>query len=316
MKTIQDNSNFAPFRRVTSFAVSLKNKTGFKIGGKADIFFEPVTDQQLIKGLNFFAGNGIPISILGGGQNVLISDEGVEGVTVSLKRLHRITHSGMQLTVEAGAKTEQVSKYCARHGLAGFEDFARLPGTVGGAVYMNARCYEKDICEHLADVTVLQFTGGAFVEKRLEVKTTDFAYKTSPFQKARSGIELLDGGTIILSATFNLAREKRRLLYRTRAERIRDRKRKHQFAHPSAGSTFKNNRQFGKSSGAIIDELGLKGLTVGKAQVAPYHGNFIINAGGATARDVRALIETVQQRVFEVRGFRLEPEVIFAGRWD
>lgn len=299
-----------------TFDISLKDKCSFKIGGKADIFFEPKTYKNLVYGLNFFAREDFKISSLGGGTNLLISDEGVEGVVLSLKNFNAIRKiSTDELEAEAGVQNETMSSYTANSGLAGFENFAFLPGTIGGALFMNARCYSVEISSQLKSVKYLKLTCGKFLEGEYLYKREDWEYKKSPFQAFRSGIQLEENAIIILSAIFKLERGDKRLLEEIRQKRIHDRNDKGHFLKPSCGSTFKNNRNFGKSSGAIIDELGLKGLAIGKAQVAPFHGNFIINNGDAKAKDVRALIEKIQAEVKAKKGFELEAEVIFAGRW-
>lgn len=307
---------YSKLKRYIRFNVPLKPKTSFKIGGCADIFFEPPNREYLIEGLPFFASLHLPISILGGGTNILVSDKGVSGAVVSLKALSDIKlHDTTMLTVEAGALTDTVSKFCVYHGLQGFENFARLPGSIGGAVFMNARCYETQISDILKSVTVLQYDGAQFTEKTIPYNDSEWAYKLSPFQKHFSGIELQQGGTIITSATFSVAVGNKADLTKKYKTIAKMRKEKKQFKKPSCGSTFKNNRAFGKPTGAIIEELGLKGTKYGKAQVAPFHGNFIINLGGARADDVQGLIQKIQAEAKHKKGIILEPEVIFAGRW-
>lgn len=308
---------FSPLKKRIAFNVGLKNKTSFKIGGKADVFFAPKTLSELTAGLRLFISTQVPISVLGGGTNLLVSDRGVAGAVVSLQHLHTVRQlSANEIEAEAGVPMERLSRFCAKKGLQGFENFAGLPGTVGGAVFMNARCYGDEIALRLKSVKTLLFKNGSFAETEYEFNANDWAYKKSPFQNFHTGIQLKENAALILAVRFEVTCGDKRQLQQTRRMRIADRRAKGHFKKPSCGSTFKNNRGFGKSSGAIIDELNLKGLKHGKAQVAPFHGNFIINNGGATAADVKALIETVQSRVQEQTGFLLEPEVIFAGRWD
>lgn len=298
------------------FNACLKNKTSFKIGGNADAFFQPETYCDLVYGLNFFASLKLPISILGGGTNLLVSDAGVEGVVVSLEKLNHFQQiSDNKIQVEAGLKTENLSLLCASKGLKGFENFGGLPGTVGGAIFMNARCYGSEIAMLVKSVKTLTFHSGVFSESLYKFSPDDWGYKKTPFQKFRSGILLEEGASVIISAIFSVEKGNSNELKEVRKMRIADRSEKGHFNMPSCGSTFKNNHNFGKPSGAIIDELGLKGLTEGGAQVAPFHANFIINKNNATAHDVKTLIEKVQAEVKATKGFDLEPEVIFAGRW-
>ncbi|MEL3907573.1 MAG: UDP-N-acetylmuramate dehydrogenase [Treponemataceae bacterium] len=313
---ILSSLDFGKIKKSVFFGTSLKNKNSFKIGGKADIFFKPKTYSDLVFGLNFFARLKLPISVLGAGTNLLVSDTGIEGVVVSLEKLKGFQQvSDNRIQVEAGLKTEKLSLLCANKGLKGFENFGGLPGTIGGAIFMNARCYGSEIAMLLKSVKTLKFKAGTFSESLYEFSSEDWAYKKTPFQKFRSGVLLEDGASLIVSAVFAVEAGNSKELKKVRKMRIVDRREKGHFNMPSCGSTFKNNHNFGKPSGAIIDELGLKGLTVGGAQVAPFHANFIINKNNASAQDVKKLIEKVQAEVKAKRGFDLEPEVIFAGRW-
>jgi UDP-N-acetylmuramate dehydrogenase len=309
--------NFRRLKKAIKFNVGLKNKTTFKIGGKADIFFQPQNKAELLSGLNFFASANIPISVLGGGANLLVSDYGVDGAVVHLGRINAIRKiSANEIEVDAGVPMEKLSRFCAAKGLQGFENFAGLPGLVGGAVFMNARCYDDEIASRLKSVKILLFKKGSFSEAEYIFKAEDWAYKKSPFQNFHPGILLEENAMLILSVRFEVGKDNVQNLKRIRKLRIADRRAKGHFRKPSCGSTFKNNRNFGKSSGAIIDELHLKGTKYGKAQVAPFHGNFIINNGGATANEVKNLIAHIQEEVKNKTGFLLEPEVIFAGRTE
>ncbi|PIE98782.1 MAG: UDP-N-acetylenolpyruvoylglucosamine reductase [Treponema sp.] len=298
------------------FDVELAPDLSFKVGGKADIVFEPKSVEQLQAGLKMFADLNLPVSIIGAGSNLLVSDSGIRGVVIKLTCLNKITvnvlGNDVFLEVGAGALTEDVSKFCATHSIAGFETFAGLPGSIGGAVFMNARCYDHSISEFFFSANIIQ--GFDFFQHKFD--ETEWAYKKSPFQSMPYGIELSEKRKIICSVVFKLQKGESNMLEAERNKYLEDRENKGHFRKPSAGSTFKNNRSFGKPSGRIIDELGLKGFSIGDAQVAPWHGNLIINNGNATARELRELIETVSDKVFEKSGFRLEREVVFAGDWS
>ena len=187
------------------------------------------------------------------------------------------------------------------------EQFAGLPGSVGGAVYMNARCFDKSISDILFSVSTMEID-------RKNHKTTlnqehfnacDWAYKKSPYQ---------GGNRFITTVTFLLTQKNASEQDKIAAEckkYIAERVNKGHFKYPSAGSVFKNNHDFGKPSGMIIDEAGLRGTTIGGAKVADFHGNFIINTGNAKASDIKALVELVQAKVHEKYGFFLETEIIF-----
>jgi UDP-N-acetylmuramate dehydrogenase len=184
------------------------------------------------------------------------------------------------------------------------EFLAGMPGTIGGALWMNARCYGSSVSDVLLETT---FLDEGWEKRLLPFRPEDFSYKRSPFQ-ARS--------VLILSGRFALVPENPEELQKKMAEYRGDRESKGHYRFPSAGSAFKNNRDFGKPTGMIIDELGLRGLRVGNAEVAPWHGNIIINRGAASAWDIRRLTEEVAQRVLNQRGLLLECEILFVGEWD
>jgi UDP-N-acetylmuramate dehydrogenase len=178
-----------------------------------------------------------------------------------------------------------------------------LPGSVGGAVWMNARCYEREVSDVLEFVDYLDVDVG---QRRLAMRHDDWAYKLSPFQAMRG---------VILRAGFRLAPAVPAKIEEQMQEHRKDREKKGHFLFPCAGSVFKNNRAFGAPTGVLVDSLGLKGRRIGGAQVAPFHGNIIINTGGATARDVLTLMELVENEVRIRLGFHLEREVLLVGEW-
>ena len=315
----REKSNFTvqPLEKIQR-NVKLKDFTSFKIGGTADIYITPDSIEELKEALLFITQERIPAILLGGGTNLLIPDSGIRGAvihTCNLKEL-RLSGAGQDRLVEAaaGVSMQELTEFCAAQGLSGMEDFAGLPGTVGGAVFMNARCYERSISDVLNSVAVLYFSekGGIIAEH--EYRQEEWAYKRSPFQPQNKRFAAFDGNRpLIVSARFKAEPGNKAAIRSKMEERIADRTAKGHFRFPSAGSVFKNNRAFGKPSGKLIDEAGLRGLRRGGAQVAPWHGNFIVNTGSATAKEVMELIKIIQNRVKEQTGFELEPEIIFAG---
>ena len=306
------------FPEIMQKKVKLDVFTSFKIGGDADIYSMPSSLEELEAALAFVKTNRIPAILLGGGTNMLIPDEGIRGAVLHTRGLHAIrllyTGGAPLVEAEAGVLIEELTNFCVEHGLAGLEDFAGLPGTVGGAVFMNARCYERSISDVLNSVAVLYFSekGGIIAEH--EYRQEEWAYKRSPFQPQNKRFAAFDGNRpLIVSARFKAEPGNKAAIRSKMEERIADRTAKGHFRFPSAGSVFKNNRAFGKPAGKLIDEAGLRGLRRGGAQVAPWHGNFIVNTGSATAKEVMELIEIIQNRVKEQTGFELEPEIIFAG---
>lgn len=298
--------------------IKLAAFTSFKIGGNADIYSVPSSLEALTEILAFLYAEEIPTVLLGGGTNMLIPDAGIPGAVVHTRglqaiRLHEL-HGEPLIEAEAGVLMQDVMEFCAAEGLGGLEDFAGLPGTVGGAVFMNARCYEKSISDVLHAASALHFSKKSFIIEEYICRPEEWSYKRSPFQPKNGRYAQLNVDRhVIAAAIFKTVRKDSVSVREKMAERIADRIAKGQFKLPSAGSVFKNNHAFGKPSGKLIDETGLRGFQIGGAQVAPWHGNFIVNTGSATAHDVMELIKTIRARVKAQTGFELEPEIIFAG---
>lgn len=292
--------------------------TSFKIGGNADIYSTPSSLEELQVVLTGIQKEHIPAILLAGGTNLLLPDEGIRGAVIHTCRLNKISvrasHEKLLVQAEAGCPMHDVTEFCAAEGLTGLEDFAGLPGTIGGAAFMNARCYEKSFSDVIACATVLCYDGSGYREQAYQFCTDEWGYKCSPFQPQGAAYAALDTyRMVITSVTVKTAWGDKTRIRSAMDRRIADRTAKGHFRLPSAGSVFKNNRAFGKSAGALIEEVGLRGLKIGGAQVAPWHGNFIVNTGSATAQDVMKLIHVVQERVKEKTGFFLEPELIYAG---
>jgi UDP-N-acetylmuramate dehydrogenase len=279
---------------------SLKDKTTFKIGGNASFFASPSDIKSLIYLLQEAKNLNVPIFILGGGSNLVVSDDGIDKLVISTESFDFCEHTSSILTCGAGCTFEKITEFCIKNEISGLENFAGLPGTTGGAVFMNARCYEVSVSDVLHSVKYIDLTD--FSVKTYEFNPDDWDYKKSPFQT---------GDKIIVEVNFKVKKGNSKEIEEKSLSFIKDRENKGHFKFPSAGSVFKNNRNFGKPSGKIIDEVGLRGISVGNAQVAPWHGNFIINNGNATASDVLNLVELIQEKVKEKTGFLLECEIIF-----
>ena len=303
------------------FDKPLKPLTAYKIGGPAEVLFCPKNEDHLKEALIFLSKNKIPASLIGGGTNILVSDKGFKGVLISLKNLNKIEiigESAEKVFIRAGAGvlTDNLTKWAVENSLSGLECFGGLPGSVGGAVFMNARCYDVSISDRLKSVKYILVDDDKTEFAEYEYNPSDWDYKVSPFQQNPVSTEISKNRKIILSAVFTLNHGIKAEIAAKTEEKVQDRISKGHFKAPSAGSTFKNNRAFGLPSGKLIEDAGLKGLCEGGAQVAPWHGNFVINRENASASDVKTLIEKVQSIVKEKTGFLLEPEVIFAGDWD
>lgn len=282
----------------------MKERTTFRTGGTADLLILPENTGELQTVLRLLSELRSPFFLLGGGANLVVSDDGIREPVISLEKMNRISVDGCRITAEAGASVEAVCTAALRNSLSGVEFLYRLPGSVGGAVRMNARCYDRSICEVIEEIV---YTAADGTLCRRTPADGGFGYKQSPFQ---------DNGTVVTAAVFRLREGNPPQIEAEMKANESDRERKGHFRYPCAGSIFKNDRRFGKPSGVLIDEAGLRGVRDGGAQVAPYHGNIIINTGEATSTEIRRLIETVRKRVFTDSGCLMEPEVIFAGDWS
>ena len=293
----------------------LAPKSTFRVGGSARLFITPETSEQFESATAAIRNAGIPFFVTGGASNVVFPDGTFEGAIISTQGIKEIfydedetTEDGSALiTCQCGVPMAAFVDFCTRKNLTGAEQFAGLPGTVGGAVRMNARCFDRSISNLFYSAEYFEFPNKAPHHAEISYNSSDWDYKKSPFQST-------DAPRYITSATFHLTRATPQDHDRIAADckkYVTERIEKGHFKYPSAGSVFKNNHAFGAPSGRLIDECGLKGLSHGGAQIAPFHGNFIINTGNATAADIRALVTTAQNAVKEKFGFDLEPEIIF-----
>lgn len=277
--------------------------TTFRVGGPADLYAVPKDEDDLIRLISTATEDDIPYFVLGGGANILVSDRGVRGLVIDMQAFSQTEHDGTRLTAGAGAAISDVSAYAADHDLAGLDFIYAMPGSVGGAVWMNARCYDGEIFPILHSVDLVTADG----EPTTYIpRSEDFAYKRSPF---------MSNSAVMTRVRFSLKPGKRAGLWENMRDHEHDRRSKGHFAAPCAGSIFKNNRAFGRPSGAIIDSIGLRGFSVGGAKVSDQHANIVVNADAATASEVRAVIEHVHDSVLERLGLDLEREVIYVGDW-
>jgi UDP-N-acetylmuramate dehydrogenase len=289
--------------------------TTFKAGGPADLWIRPGRDifpQYAAALLKAAAEEYVPVFILGAGANLLVSDRGIRGIVLDTASWRGIgkredrepPEAGFSVRVCSGTSVDGLVDRLTIRGLSGLEFLAGMPGLVGGALWMNARCYEKSVSGVLLETEILdEELNRLWVPFNAE----DFGYKKSPFQERK---------ILILSARFAVTFRNAAEIRKEAMEHRRDREEKGHYRYPSAGSAFKNNRAFGAPAGKIIDDLGLRGLRSGDAQVAPWHGNIFINTGHASAADIRSLMDEVKRRVKEERGFDLESEIVFAGDWS
>lgn len=275
--------------------------TTFETGGPAEIYCAPADISELRAILDAARKCGTKPFILGGGANLLVSDRGIPGVVIDIKHFDAVNFSPDGIAVcGAGTVVDRAAEAALEAGFSGFDSFYGMPGTIGGAVWMNARCYGRSISDIIRSVDYLNDDG----LQTLTMQESDFEYKKSPFQS-------MDG--IIITAVFQLAAQEKDIIAANMNSNRGDREMKGHYAGPSAGSVFKNNRAFGKPSGTIIDSLSLRGSSVGGAKISDQHANIFINSGNAKSADIYTLIMQTQKTVKETYGFELEPEVQLIG---
>ncbi|MDF9408644.1 MAG: UDP-N-acetylenolpyruvoylglucosamine reductase [Pelotomaculum sp. PtaB.Bin013] len=278
----------------------MKKHTSWRIGGPADIFVEPGNRRELQLVVSFARDKGIPLTVIGAGSNLLVSDNGIRGIVVKIGNgMARVFTVGNEITVEAGAKLAVVASTARDAGLGGFEFSTGIPGTVGGAVAMNAGANGSAVSALVKNVLILNFDGN-FVGKSKE--DMSFSYRRSILHSEPA---------IIVEATFTCYPRDKKLIREEMADYLKKRKASQPLCYPNAGSVFKNPP--GDSAGRLIEATGLKGVRVGNAQISTLHANFIINLGSATAKDVLALIEHVREVVNSRFGVDLQPEIKFTG---
>ena len=299
-------SNFTDFQREIPvflpeiemrFAEPMSKHTSFRIGGAAEVMVFPKNKEELAKVLKVSALLDCSCYILGAGTNVLAPDEGISGLVICLKDCL----DGMQLLDEthirvmAGVTMSRAAVFAANAGLSGLEFAHGIPGTVGGGVYMNAGAYGGEICQVCTQVEVMDRNGNL---RRLSGAQMDFSYRHSILEETND---------IVVSADFALIRSEPEAIKAKMKELIGKRSASQPLDLPSAGSAFK--RPTGGYAAALIDQAGLRGFQVGGAAISTKHAGFAVNLGGATAADVRELLQQVSDKVFAQTGIRLEPEV-------
>lgn len=275
----------------------MKNHTSFRIGGPCDLMLCPKSVEELQQSLSALRQFEERPLILGGGTNVLVPDSGIPGVVIVTKEgMNRITQvDETTVAAECGAMMTKLSIYAMEHSLTGLEFAQGIPGSVGGAVYMNAGAYDGETRNVAYKTTFLTMDG------ELQEYVGDaqrLTYRNSAFQNM-DGLIVETEFRFVPGSTVEIREKMQDYAYRRRT--------KQPLEYPSAGSTFK--RPTGYFAGALIEEAGLKGFRIGGAGVSEKHAGFVVNYGGATAADVLAVIQTVQNRVYENSGVMLEPEV-------
>jgi len=277
----------------------MNRHTTFGIGGPADCFLTPASREELARVLSAAREAEFPIFVMGGGANLLVRDKGIRGVVVSTSKLRRLWRDGETITAEAGAATAKVARLAGDAGLSGMEFAAGIPGTIGGAAFMNAGAYGGEMAKI---VTAAETCDRKGIFHTHDCKEIGYAYRHSLF---------MEEPEIIVSVTLSLVPGNKEEIGRRMEDFNRRRHEKQPLEARSAGSTFK--RPEGHFAGQMIDELGLKGFSVGDAAVSEKHAGFLINRGCATCGDMLALMEEIQGRVEAAYGVTLESEVQVIG---
>lgn len=278
---------------------SLELHTTFKVGGTCKYFITPKDLEELIDLLKYLKDNNIKYMILGNGSNTIFSSKEYDGVIINLGNFNSMEIEGTKIYVEAGYQLIKLSMDALNNSLSGLEFAAGIPGNVGGAIFMNAGAYKSDMSNLVETVT--------FLDENLELKTLDnkdlnFSYRKSLFQEHPEYIII----STVLNLEESIKEEIKDLMDRRKERRISSQP----LEYPSAGSVFRNPSE-DVFAGKLIEDLGLKGYTIGGAQISEKHANFIINIGGATGEDIRALIKLIKSKVKEKYNIDLHVEQRF-----
>lgn len=278
----------------------MKNHTSFKVGGPADILVTPQSKEQLIKILDYCKSNSIPFYIVGNGTNLIVRDKGIRGVVIKLfNNLNDIKVEGNVICAQSGALLSRIAYTAYENGLSGFEFAHGIPGTLGGAVAMNAGAYGGEIKDVVIKTDIVTEDGKVIT---LRDEEHQFSYRDSYIQRNHG---------VVLRSWIKLKSDSKEEIKARMDELLKRRKDKQPLEMPSAGSTFK--RPEGHFAGKLIEDCELKGFTLGGAQVSTKHCGFVVNAGNATAEDILNLIKYIQKNIKDKFDVDLETEVRIIG---
>ncbi len=277
--------------------VKLGRYTTWGIGGAADFLAEPADEHEFAEAVKFARSNSIPIFVMGSGSNLLVHDDGVEGLVIRTVRLNQIVVDGVKVVADAGVKLPRLARLTSEMGLSGLEELAGIPGTVGGALVQNAGAYGREFGEIVEWVEVL--TDGGI--ERIDAHAIKFFY--------RKTILPVEGFIIRLGLKLAFS-DRERVVSRLRELLVR--RHQHQPRGKTAGSVFKNPANH-RPAGWLLDRAGMKGVSVGGAMFSTLHANFIVNTGNASASDIFELIKLGRERVYAIFGVKLELEIKLVG---
>lgn len=281
----------------------MKNHTTFKVGGKVDVYCIPENKNELVELIKFLKKNNYPTYIIANGSNVLVSDNDLHGCVVEINRKYfgKIDIKDNIISADAGALLSEICDKACKAGLSGMENLSGIPGTIGGAAFMNAGAFEKEMKDIVKEVRVITKDG---IEKVFQNSECNFSYRNSVFQ---------NGDYIITNVKIKLNEGDISEIKKTMKHYNEMRRSKQPLDKPSAGSFFK--RPINGYAGQLIDESNLKGTRIGDAQISTKHCGFIVNEGKATAKEIIELMKIIQNKVFTYHGVNLEPEVKMWGKF-
>ena len=292
-------SEYIPTERIL-INEPMKKHTSFRIGGPADIMVLPASEEEIIHALKVCKDTSVPFFIMGNGSNLLVRDKGIRGVVIKISENYsKIEVNGTNIKAQSGVLLSTLSRAAVRNSLKGLEFASGIPGTLGGAITMNAGAYGGEMKDVVVSVRCIDSNGKIHI---LQKEDMNFGYRTSRIQTT---------DLIVSEVNMELEYGDQQESLDLMADLARRRREKQPLAYPSAGSTFK--RPVGYYAGKLIQDCGLKGLRIGDAQISELHAGFIINLGNATAQNVIDLINKVQEVIYDKYGVKMVPEVRIVG---
>lgn len=303
IKEILENSNLTIPKDNILYNEDMKKHTTFKIGGPAECFIKIKTKEELKEILNIAKENKIPVTILGNGSNILVLDGGIEGITLTIKIEYiDIKQNGekYKIYVGGGYKLSKLAQICLKNEISGFEELSGIPGTIGGAVSMNAGAHGKEMKDIVEKIKCVDINGN---EKEFSNEEANFEYRKSIFK---------GNSYIVTEVVLNLEKGKYEEIKAKMSEYAQYRKTKQPIEYPSAGSTFKRGKDY--ITAKLIDDAGLKGYSIGNAVVSTKHSGFVINKGNASAKDVLDLVKYIKDTIEEKFNKQIELEIEVVGK--
>ena len=302
IKQIIENANLSIPKDNILYNEDMKKHTTFKIGGPAECFIKIKTKEQLKEILVFAKENKIQITILGNGSNVLVLDGGIKGITLTIQIEYldiKQNNEKYQVYIGGGYKLAKLAQYLLKNGISGFEELSGIPGTIGGAVSMNAGAHGKEMKDIVQKIKCVDINGN---EKEFLNEEAEFEYRKSIFK---------GNSYIVTEVELNLQKGNKNEIKEKMDEYAKYRKEKQPIEYPSAGSTFKRGKDY--ITAKLIDEAGLKGYSIGGAVVSTKHSGFVINKGNATAKDVLELVKYIKDTIEDKFGKKIELEIEVVG---